>query len=606
MNTAAVVIGVDRTGGLTPLTAAASGAEDIATWLREEGYEVLCLTDRPDPASGEPRPVRRQAILDAVTAFVDRGTIEKLVVYFAGHGYLNDTSEIWLLSGAPVDPTEAIDATSSVAMARESTIRNVVFVSDACRSTPAGPVAQRVRGGTIFPNQLGGNLDPKIDLFLATKPGAAAIEAKFDDLVKATGLFTKILRDSHIDPPRGELIQVEGKDVVPSRWLQLVLPDRVDEAAQGKSLALTQRAQVRLESDQNAFVALARFTEESAEPDESESVFFDLSRGSFGFGGGDAIPPPPRRTRPRRRPRPPAPPKAVPKPPVEKPARLKPFAAFLSVDAAADELAEVDAHVRHMLESRPQVEEVPVAGVPAWVRVSGAAVKRVTVARPHKLHGGDEAPADGWIGVEFGENKPACSVAIEFADGTGTVVAAFRNYLCRIGVSEKGVEEINYDPFAGYLVQDYLFLRERIDEVRAVAAAAAARGLIEIDRKHASALADATRQYKMFDPALGMIAALAYAGAGLRGQAASVLKYARKDLGTALFDLWLLAGAKAGGRQRYPFCPMMTQSWSYLEPRGVVLDPVLIAAGRHSGFWTTFSEGEMPKIAELLSKGVLE
>jgi len=43
---AAVVIGVDKPGNYTPLKSAASGAEEIATWLNCEGYDVTCLTDK--------------------------------------------------------------------------------------------------------------------------------------------------------------------------------------------------------------------------------------------------------------------------------------------------------------------------------------------------------------------------------------------------------------------------------------------------------------------------------------------------------------------------------------------------------------------------------
>src|SRR5689334_11601306 len=99
---AAVAIGVDRTGGLQPLQAAARGAEDVADWLRREGYDVTCLTDlRGDP-------VRLSDVAAAVTTYVELGTVEKLVVYFAGHGYLNVSSEVWLLSGAPENANEAI------------------------------------------------------------------------------------------------------------------------------------------------------------------------------------------------------------------------------------------------------------------------------------------------------------------------------------------------------------------------------------------------------------------------------------------------------------------------------------------------------------------
>lgn len=625
MSLAAVVVGVDVTGGLTPLSAAASGAEEVAAWLEQEGYDVFCLTDRPDPGTGAPRPLKRQAILDAITALVDKGSVEKLVIYFAGHGYLNATSEIWLLSGAPDDPNEAIDETLSAEMARGCNIRNVVFISDACRSAPVGVLAQRVAGGTIFPNRLGGAVEPEIDHFFATRPGASAIETKLADLIKATGLFTKVLQDSHIDPPRDQLIRIGPKEAVPSRWLRTVLPERVDEAAQGKSLALTQRAQIRLESDQNAFIALARFSAKSEapeiEPPDDDSSAEDIEplganldfpdadvlgvEGSGDRGDREDSPPPPRRTTSRRRTaarKGPAPKKLS-----DKPSDLvRPFAGLLSADAGPAELGEVDRQACQTLASRRKEELVPAPGMPAWILVRGEPVARATVARTERVADGARWASKGWIGVKLAPNARACSVAIEFANGSGAVVAAIRDYLCRLTVSDNGVEEVNYDPIAGYRADVYRHMREEIDRVRAVASAAAAHGMIEIDRSNAAAFANATRRYKMFDPSLGMIAAGAYAAAGLRDRAASVLSYARSDLGIDLYDLWLLAGAEKGGPPRFPFCPMMTQSWSFLAARGIELPPAVAEAGRLGGFWTTFSKGEMPEIAALLKEGTLK
>ena len=45
MTTAAVVIGVDRTGSLPPLGGAASGAKDFADWAQDQGMAVTLLTD---------------------------------------------------------------------------------------------------------------------------------------------------------------------------------------------------------------------------------------------------------------------------------------------------------------------------------------------------------------------------------------------------------------------------------------------------------------------------------------------------------------------------------------------------------------------------------
>ena len=124
---AAVVIGVDRAGHLPKLNGATSGARMVAGWLQSEGFEVKLFVDTVNP-------VKAEEIFDAIAALVDRGTLDQLVVYFSGHGFISGYSEYWMLSKAPGNPNEAVSFRESVELAKESAIANVVFISDACRS----------------------------------------------------------------------------------------------------------------------------------------------------------------------------------------------------------------------------------------------------------------------------------------------------------------------------------------------------------------------------------------------------------------------------------------------------------------------------------------
>jgi hypothetical protein len=91
---AAVVIGVNRASNLPILKAAVSGAEQVGNWLMGQNFEVKLLVDRN-------KHVKVQEIIDAIHAFVDCGTVTELVVYFSGHGFVNNYAEHWLLSEAP-------------------------------------------------------------------------------------------------------------------------------------------------------------------------------------------------------------------------------------------------------------------------------------------------------------------------------------------------------------------------------------------------------------------------------------------------------------------------------------------------------------------------
>ena len=178
MQKAALVIGINKTGDLPLLSAAASGAVQVGEWLRKEGFQVQPFVDGR-------KPVLAGEIFSAVSDLVERGTLQQLVIYFSGHGFLSNGSEHWMLSGAPANPNEAISVAESVLLARECGIPSVVLISDACRSTPTSLRAERVRGSLIFPNESVaagvGFDDVEVDRFFATLPGEPALEMALEE-----------------------------------------------------------------------------------------------------------------------------------------------------------------------------------------------------------------------------------------------------------------------------------------------------------------------------------------------------------------------------------------------------------------------------------------
>ncbi|MCX6626698.1 MAG: hypothetical protein NTW28_03590 [Candidatus Solibacter sp.] len=82
---------------------AVAGAERFYNWALAEGYDSKLLTDRTGP-------VTTALIKTEIRAFVNRGTYDQLLVYFAGHGILK--SAYWeqrLLTDANSDPNEAVN-----------------------------------------------------------------------------------------------------------------------------------------------------------------------------------------------------------------------------------------------------------------------------------------------------------------------------------------------------------------------------------------------------------------------------------------------------------------------------------------------------------------
>ncbi|MBI5593247.1 MAG: caspase family protein [Deltaproteobacteria bacterium] len=170
---AAVIIGVDRPGDYTPLKSAASGAEEVAKRLTDQGYDVTCLTDKNGPITAQDA---KKAIRNFVT---QPPRYHMLVVYFSGHGEYHTRADHWLYSHAPTDTDDAINLEGAMDLAKYSGIPNVVFISDACRSLPNTLSGELVKGIDAFPNYDVPTAS-KIDYFKATSESLPAFEGKVD------------------------------------------------------------------------------------------------------------------------------------------------------------------------------------------------------------------------------------------------------------------------------------------------------------------------------------------------------------------------------------------------------------------------------------------
>jgi hypothetical protein len=82
----------------------------------------------------------------------------------------------------------------------------------------------------------------------------------------------------------------------------------------------------------------------------------------------------------------------------------------------------------------------------------------------------------------------------------------------------------------------------------------------------------------------------------------------RSDLNTDLFDVALLAGTLSGrsrgSLETVPFCPLLSQGWSWLRVRNVALSPEAARARDYlrPALWSTFDAGGIAALeTEILS-----
>ena len=589
---AAVVIGVNKTGGLDPLKSPARGAEEVAKWLKDDGFEVDLLTDK------DGTPVTSQAVKDSIKKFATKPpTHELLVVYFSGHGQWHTRADHWLLSGAPNDGDEAINLEGAMYTARWSGIPNVVFISDACRTIPTGLRDSLVDGVDAFPNH-GMPTISKIDYFKATSEVRPAYEVPLNGT--ETSVLTRAILSAfeHPEPQIVKELQDAGGKlaVVPNRLLESVLQARVDALLDGIDGSPVQDLDMNVPSSDDVYIgrvrqAFPRPTAPSMAPAPAPGA-----RPPVRGGGGES------HAAPRR------------------PVRSVPGRA--AADAVSDTLrgagsavmpagvdpAEIDARTPDPTADHFETETGLII---RGARVVAAAVSPKSNSSFDVLNGGNDPRGHA---VRVNPGSQALSVAVTLEDGSCAVLAALRGYLGHVQFDEAGVSNISYVPSSNnWRFGAYQTRRKKIDRLRALVAVAVQRNTFSVRSEiEAGQLADQIRDEKALDPTLGIYAAYAFAQAGMDSKIRNMLGYMRDDLDADLFDVAMLANEPMDPSKRrkktVPPFPMLTQGWNLLRAYDVKLPDKLAKASRFLGdsLWTTFNRRGTDLVLDALQSGDFE
>ena len=250
----AIVVGVNKTGGLPVLDSPSQGARAFGDWLASEGFEVTTITDAAVP-------VTPQQIAKAVETIVNAGNCHQLIIYFSGHGYWKNDGELWLLSDAPSDANAAVSWVETAEFAKDCGIPNVVLISDACRSIPNTPVAQRVRGSIVFPNENIQRTRAKVDKFVGAAVGRSAYEVPIDANGKVESAFTRCFLRA-FQAPDADMIQEVREDdlvieVIPNRRLGKYLQREVSALLAKVNVQFDQTPDAEVLSDDDAYIGRA-------------------------------------------------------------------------------------------------------------------------------------------------------------------------------------------------------------------------------------------------------------------------------------------------------------------------------------------------------------
>jgi hypothetical protein len=573
---AAIVIGVDKAGNLPVLRAAASGATEFANWLSNQGFDVFRFIDTFDPVKVDP-------IFETVDKIVNKEIYEQLVIYFSGHGFLNSYKELWMLSGAPNNPNQAISLPECKRLCKRTGISNVVFISDACRSVAPDLAASSVTGSVIFPSKpSSGNIRTKVDIFLATEEGDPSYEIKIKDAAdQYHGIYTTSFLDAFKHPMPEMVTEIEdGAEVILNKNLEKYLERDVNRRAQEKSISLKQRPVAEILSDKY----IGRVIRERlaiggpgnpnlslppAQPTIGQVAFLAFKDNGFedSFDKQDTL---------------------FNKVEVRESGEAKAF------EESKNKL--LNAHPPLNLETRmglsvSGIDIVQAATNPNFITVQLSAAG---------------SPSRSILELDPIANRPA-SVAIKFTNGYGTVVAAFPGYYGTIVVDNERVVSVSYDRHGS---SD----SDEVKELRALVATSARFGTFRIGATgdqsdlNAEELADRIRVAKSIDPTLGIYAAYAYEEADLHRKIQSVREYLLSDLRGEIYDIAMLAGVLENVKPSEqsniaPFCPMLSQGWGLLRIGNIILPPVVAAARDYlePALWTTFKPEGIDRLLSALT-----
>ena len=589
MRRAGVFIGVDRTGQLQTLNDAAAGAERVHRWAlgqgMSDGTQAILITDRGG------KKVTPDMIFDAIKSVIDGPGVDHLLLYFAGHGVNINRSEHWLLSDAPARTSAAVNVAGSVDLARYCGIPYVVFVSDACRSAPEGIQAQNVRGVDVFPNDGASDRARPVDQFFACRLGKTAAEVR--DPVEAANGFSALYTAAFLDAVSGR---------APS------LLDAGTEAGDPARYVMPARLRDYLEAEMPRRIVAARLVGRvNQSPDAIVLAHSHWLSRVDRMDGAAAVT---RRSTRRAdaEPRGPAPAAAAAMRELVRVAVTNSPAALTSAignAAAIPGVAEMAATAARVAAPfGPDHHETQ-----CGIKVLGARIAEFVI-----MQGGAEfANAEG-NDLRVFPTPMAESVLLVFANGSGTVVPVVPGFLTALTFESDELVDVALEPSANHPRWDHY--RARAAELRALrgfASAASQQGRFRLDGPEALAIAQRMQLAKGVDPALALYAAYAYRDLQQLDRLREMSAYLRGDLGSALFDVAMLARELRGttiNRQAnvVPFVPMLAQGWDLVDAAGVRLDPSLdgIRARVRESLWSLFDRDGVALLRAALKSGEVQ
>jgi hypothetical protein len=262
---AAVLIAVGRHPGLETLHAAYRGLALMRRWANgQPGME-----GRVDTLSDEfGTTVTREDVASIVEKYASLGSIDQLVVYFAGYS-VKAGDELWMFTTGP--GRRYVNVDFSAARARFCRIPHVVLISDTCRTSPGIVTVGEFVENTVFRFPEHG-VHGLVDVFSFTEQGSPAGKDATPRADAFQAVYTAALVDG-LSGKRSELVEPADEDPrigrvyahSLSRYLQEEVPRRL-RRVEGRNLP-RQLPYARITSDPKSWLAeIPLRADESGQP----------------------------------------------------------------------------------------------------------------------------------------------------------------------------------------------------------------------------------------------------------------------------------------------------------------------------------------------------
>ncbi|NGO52958.1 caspase family protein [Allomesorhizobium camelthorni] len=596
---AAIVIGVQDTSGLPSLFSAIPQAKMFSNLLTHEGYDVRLHIDQG--ISGDERRNLLHAIKTSVSTIADPTTLTltQLVIYFTGHGLWSpQEGDVWLLPNALSDSDQAIHVRSLEQLAYTSGIRNVVIVSDACRS-PANDYGQQlIKGSGLLPtNDRNSRVD--IDWFYSSRWAKPAYEVEVA-AQKFESIFSKAMLNAFTDPPDWILSDIDGRSVIPNEMLKEFLYSETERLTVALGLYEDVSPFISTASSANVYIAgpysldtIMNETDTMIETDtgwlqrtpSDQQVFAQV----FAQTG-------------------------------------LPVTTTKSLPRTDEYEANLEQRIHRLQEQQQKItpmRDLDLGAASAGIAIYNGLVADVagstevhSLGRRREGRDGEGVYEVSIFGAEAAETGE--TAILSFANGSGCVLALLRGYIAHVFADESGVDMIAYEPIPGSDAHyEFQAQGDRLRDLRSLLTLALRNGVFGIDNSLAEAsgdaesFADQIRYLKFSDPTLGIYAAYAYAQAGIQEEVREILEIqTRGNLIARIFDNVLLAQpTRAEGAELLagvvPFCPMLRNGWEFLRVKGVGLPEAVNRAGPYlrNSVWTSFDQPGIEILMDALRSG---